>query len=77
MNIEHLPTQLRYTGVALSFTLSYLLFGGVVGLSIENFLLKGLHHEILPCLYLLFGAFLVIISVLTLKEEAKHSLEEI
>ena len=31
-NIEHLPTHLRYTGVALSFTLSYVIFGGALGL---------------------------------------------
>ena len=76
-NIEHLPTHLRYTGVALSFTFSYALFGGVVGLRIVKILIEDIKIDIAPSFYLLFGAIIVLLSSIFIKEEARHSLEEI
>ncbi len=77
MNIEHLPTHLRYTGVAVSFTLSYALFGGVIGMHVISLLIANADMGTSPVLYLLLGAFVVLISTCSLTEEAKHSLEEI
>ena len=76
-NIEHLPTHLRYTGVALSFTLSYAFFGGVIGLRIVKILIEDVKIDIAPSFYLLFGALIVLFSALFIKEEARHSLEKI
>lgn len=76
-NIEHLPTHLRYTGVALSFTLSYAFFGGVVGLRVVKLLIEGVAVGFPPSLYLLLGAFIVLFSSIFLKEKARCSLEEI
>lgn len=74
-NIEHLPTHLRYTGVALSFALSYVIFGGTIGLHIVEALAS--YVSIFPSLYLILGASIVLLSSRFLKEEASHSLEEI
>lgn len=76
-NIEHLPTHLHYTGVALSFTLSYAFFGGVIGLRIVKMLIEDVKIDITPSFYLLFGAFIVLLSAIFIKEKARHSLEEI
>ena len=76
-NIEHLPTHLRYTGVALSFAFSYVIFGGETGLYIIKSLITRLDFGFSPILYLLFGAFIVLLCSVFLKEEASHSLEEI
>ena len=76
-SIEHLPTHLRYTGVSLSFTLSYAVFGGVVGLRIVKVLIEEIKIDIAPSMYLLFGAFIVLLSSIVLKEEARHSLEKV
>lgn len=76
INIEHLPTNLRYTGVALSFYLSYVLFGGINGQYIVKFLINGVSACVGPVFYLLLGSIVVFLSALLLKEEAKTSLEK-
>ena len=76
-NIEHLPTHLRYTGVALSFALAYSAFGGITGSHIINSLNKETTMPTSISYYLIFGAIIAILSTWTLKEETHHSLEEI
>lgn len=76
-NIEHLPTHLRYTGVALSFTVSYALFGGTVGLHVVKFLIEDAKLDIFPSFYLLFGALVVLFFSIFLKEKARKPLGKI
>ncbi|NGX29462.1 MAG: Proline/betaine transporter [Candidatus Anoxychlamydiales bacterium] len=72
--IEHFPTHVRYTGVALGYYVTYALFGGINGLYFAKLLMKDLHVDAAPVVYLLFGALIVFISTLFLKEEALHKL---
>lgn len=72
--IEHFPTHVRYTGVALGYYVTYAMFGGINGLYFAKLLMKDMHVETAPVLYLLFGALIVFISTLFLKEEALHKL---
>lgn len=74
--IEHFPTHVRYTGVALGYYVTYTLFGGINGLYIVKFLLKDIHIDIAPVFYLLLGSFLVFLSTLFLNEEARQKLPE-
>lgn len=75
-SVEHFPTHLRYTGVSLAYYITYALFGGINGAFIERHLIKDFTSEISPVFYLLFGSFIVFLSALFLKEEAKHSLND-
>lgn len=74
--IEQFPTHIRYTGVALSRYITYLLFGGINGFHIMNILIEDIHIEISPVFYLLFGCLLVLISILSIKEEGGHKLKD-
>jgi MHS family proline/betaine transporter-like MFS transporter len=73
-SVETFPTHIRYTGIALGYYISYALFGGINGAFVEKFLIKHVFLEISPVFYLLFGSFIVFISVCFLKEKACHKL---
>jgi MHS family proline/betaine transporter-like MFS transporter len=73
--IEQLPTRLRYTGVAVSFYLSYALFGGINGLYIVTVLIENAHFDIAPVFYLLLGSIIVFVSAFSLKKEFHGTLE--
>ncbi len=72
--IEHFPTHVRYTGVALGYYVTYALFGGINGLYFARLLMKDTNINAAPAFYLLFGAIIVFISTIFLKEEALHKL---
>jgi MHS family proline/betaine transporter-like MFS transporter len=74
--IEHLPTHVRYTGVALGYYITYTLFGGINGQYIVELLIKDIRIDISPVFYLLLGSFLVFLSSYFLKEQSGHSLSE-
>lgn len=74
--IEHLPTRLRYTGVAVSFYLSYAIFGELNGLSIVEYLIDKYHFISSPVLYLMLGSIVVFISAFFIKENIDISLEK-
>ena len=69
--IEHLPTHVRYTGIALGYYISYAFFGGINGLYIVEFLSKKFTMDVSPVLYLLFGSLVALVSLLSIPEEAK------
>lgn len=74
--IEHFPTHIRYTGVALGYYFTYAVFGGINGLYLIKLLLKDIHLDISPVFYLILGSLIVLISIFLLKEEAGHQLSD-
>jgi MHS family proline/betaine transporter-like MFS transporter len=75
-SIEHIPTHIRYTGVALAYYTNYAIFGGISGNHLEKLLIKGVPLEFAPVFYLLPGALVVLICSIFLKEEAGQKLSD-
>jgi MFS family permease len=74
--IEHVPTHIRYTGVAVGYYINYAFFGGISGDHIESLLIDGKYSSSSPIFYLMAGAAVVIICSLFLKEEAGQVLSD-
>ena len=58
------PAHVKYTGVALGYSLGVAVFGGTVPV-ICNFLIHSFHSNLLsPCLYLAFGGLMAISGIM-------------
>lgn len=73
-SIEHVPTHIRYTGVAVAYYINYAFLGGISGNTIEKLFMNNLFLEFSPVFYLILGAFVLFVSSLSLKEESFHKL---
>lgn len=74
--IEHVPTHIRYTGVAVGYYINYALFGGISGDYIEKFLIGRQYPESSPVFYLMTGALIVLACSYFLKEKAGRVLSD-
>ena len=74
--IEHVPTHIRYTGVAVAYYINYAFFGGISGNHIAQVLTGAIQFEFAPAIYLMLGSFIVFISSLFITEEARHELSD-
>ncbi len=74
--IEHVPTHIRYTGVAVAYYINYAFFGGISGNHIDQLLTGAVHVEFAPVFYLMFGSIVVFICSLFINEEARHELSD-
>lgn len=74
--IEHVPTHIRYTGVAVAYYVNYALFGGISGNHIKKLFAGTIPLEFSPVFYLMFGSVIVFIFSLFIKEEARHALSD-
>ncbi|HSX37496.1 MAG TPA: MFS transporter [Chlamydiales bacterium] len=75
-SIEHVPTHIRYTGVAVAYYINYAIFGGVSGNHIDRLLTGSINLELAPVFYLMIGSAIVFISSSFLNEEARHELSD-
>ncbi|MGH2612875.1 MAG: MFS transporter, partial [Rhabdochlamydiaceae bacterium] len=73
--IEHVPTHIRYTGVALAYYVNYAFFGGISGDHIEKMLIEN-NYLSSPIFYLMSGSFIVLVCSYFLKEEAGRVLSD-
>lgn len=75
-SIEHVPTHIRYTGVAVGYYVNYAIFGGISGDHIERLLIENVFLSSSPVFYLMIGSFIVFICSFFLKEEAGRVLSD-
>lgn len=70
---ELFPTQVRYSGFAVSFNLSNALFGGTAPF-MATFLIGLTHNKLAPAWYLVGAALVSMVAVLTARESAHRAL---
>lgn len=70
---ELFPTEVRYSGFAVSFNLSNAIFGGTAPL-VSTFLINATGFKVAPGVYLMLAAVVSLIAVLIAKETAHHEL---
>ncbi|MGM0439761.1 MAG: MFS transporter [Chlamydiota bacterium] len=73
--LELLPINVRFTGAALGYNITYAFFGGAAGAHIVNLLIAETHYKLAPLFYFIIGAALVMGTVLTIKETADEGLD--
>lgn len=71
--VELFPTQIRYTGFAVSYNITYAIFGGLTPL-IATALIQITNVPLAPALWLMLTALLTILTLFTLKETARKPL---
>jgi MFS transporter, MHS family, proline/betaine transporter len=74
--IEHIPTHIRYTTVAVGYYINYGIWGGVCGDRIKKFIIKEEGANLFPIIFLFLGAFVMFISSLFLKEKSGKALSD-
>jgi len=73
--VEIFPTQIRYTGFAVSYNITYAIFGGLTPL-IVTALIQGTGQALAPALWLMLTAGLTFLALFTLKETAGKALPQ-
>jgi MFS family permease len=74
--IEHLPTHVRYTGTVLGYYSSFVIFGGSNGQYIVKALIDLFSKDASSVIYLLAGAFLLLVASLFIKDLRHDPLSE-
>lgn len=74
--IELFPTSVRYTGMAVSYNMSFAIFGGMAPL-VATYLIKTTGNVLAPSFCLIVGALLCFIATLKLQSRHKISLSMI
>jgi MFS transporter, MHS family, proline/betaine transporter len=69
---EQFPTQVRSTGMAISYNIAVMLFGGFAPFFV-TWLIQATHTPIAPAYYLMFGAAVGLLAALFLRERARDA----
>lgn len=73
---ETFPTEVRYTGFALSFNLANALFGGTAAM-ISTALIDATGSNMAPAWYMVFISLIALVAMILSKENSNKSLDEI